>query len=213
MENKVNNHNWGFINYPKDAESLTNHLSRYKNYEHLVLCEIGVATGKTGSRMVEFVKSIGVKNIEYYGVDNLDLLKLTNNSSMYNKFEMNLEFEEMKFIQGDSSALSRVKNVDFGFVDACHCADCVYKDGIAMSKIIKSGGSMAFHDTSLSWQFPNNKDITYWQHYEEGNVPTRPLSVVEGIIMGRAKWDGDWTLIRQDGDDLEWGGIRVYQKL
>lgn len=201
--------NWGFINYPKDAESIMEHLSRYANYKNFIMCELGVATGKTGSRMVEYLKSIGVENVKYYGVDNLDLVKLNK----HNKFEMNLEFEEMEFVKGDFSVLSKLEHVDFGFVDACHCADCVYRDGIAMSKIVKVGGTMAFHDTSLSWQFPNgDKDIRYWQHYENGAIPTRPLNVVEGILMGRAKWDGDWTLIRQDGDDLDWGGIRVYQK-
>jgi hypothetical protein len=203
------NKDWGYINYPEDANSILSHLSQYANYKNFVICELGVATGRTGNRMVEHLKSIGVKRIKYYGVDNLDLKK----HNKTNEVEMCFQFKEMEFINGDSSVLSKIKNVDFGFVDACHCAECVYKDGIAMSKIIKSGGTMAFHDTSLSWQYPyGDKDKQHWQHYLNGNKPTKPLNVVEGIMMGRAKWDGEWELIRQDGDELIWGGIRVYQK-
>lgn len=204
------NENWGFINYPHDANTILNHLSTYTNAKSFVLVEIGVATGKTGNRMVDHLKSIGVKKIKYYGVDNLDLKK--NNDVFGGKIEMNFEHPEMQFIQGDFTALPKIKNVDFGFVDACHCAECVYKDGIAMSKIVKVGGCMAFHDTSLSWQYPHgDKDQKYWQH--TNCKVSRPLNVVEGIIMGRAKWHGNWDLIQQDGDELSWGGIRIYQKL
>ena len=155
--------NWGFINYPHDANSLLNHLYQYQNAKNFVYVELGVATGKTANRLMDHLKNIGVKKIKYYGVDNLDLKKANDASD--NKVEMIFEHPEMQFIEGDCCALPKIKNVDFGFVDACHCAECVFKDSIAMSKIIKVGGCMGFHDTSLSWQYPyGDKDKRAWQH-------------------------------------------------
>ena len=38
-------------------------------------------------------------------------------------------------------------------------------------------------------------------------------AVQEGINMARGKWDGNWTLVHQTGDELSWGGIRIYRKI
>lgn len=200
---------WGHLNCPNDPLTLLEYLETYKDKKQITLCELGVATGRTGNRMVEFLKQINVEKIQYYGVDNLHL-------DAFNKVENakpDFEFEEMQFVQGDRKELAKLPKVDFGFVDACHCAECVFHDSIAMSKIVKKGGAMAFHDTSLLWQYPNGESQPkqYWQHLENG-VLIRPMGVVEGIMMSRAKWHGEWNLIRQTGDDLLWGGIRIYEK-
>ena len=31
-------------------------------------------------------------------------------------------------------------------------------------------------------------------------------------MMARGKWSGEWELVMQTGDDLSWGGIRIYGK-
>jgi hypothetical protein len=201
---------WGHINYPSDSNTLLEHLSNFKDIKKVVMCELGVATGRTANRMVEHLKAINVKNVKYYGVDTLWLDQLLNVKDLKPHFE----YEEMEFIEGDRTKLSSLPKLDFGFVDACHCAECVYHDSIAMSKKIKKNGTMAFHDTSLLWQYPNGQSQLkdYWQHIEGAKV-LRPMGVVEGIMMSRAKWDGEWNLIKQTGDDLVWGGIRIYQRV
>lgn len=201
---------WGHINYPSDANTLLEHLSRFAGKKQIVMCELGVAMGRTANRMVEYLKSIGVKSIRYYGIDLLWLEKLLDIEYLKPTFE----YEEMEFIQGDRQELVNLPKLDFGFVDGCHCAECVYHDGIAMSKKIKKNGTMAFHDTSLLWQYPQGQSQMreQWQHIESNRL-TRPLGVVEGIMMSRAKWEGEWELLVQTGDELPWGGIRIYQRL
>jgi hypothetical protein len=198
---------WGGLNCPHDSDTIIRHLSRFCGVQSVVLCELGVDRGYTGNRMVDFLKEIAVENIVYYGVDTLDL-------DFYEKREAGIFFEhsEMKFVQGNRDVLHTLQPLDFGFIDACHCAECVYLDSVAMSQIVKLGGCMGFHDTSLKVQYPYTLRENAWQHYESGTA-VRPLNVVEGITMGRAKWHGDWRLITQDGDKLDWGGIRVYQRV
>lgn len=204
MTNKM----WGYINCPNDALTILEYLGTQKEKKQFVLCELGVAMGQTGNRMMEFLKQLGIKKLQYFGIDNKNL------DDYGFKQTVDFEYEEMKFIQGNREQLSGLPKFDFGFVDACHCAECVYHDAIAMSKKIKKGGAMAFHDTSLLWQYPNDESKTekYWQHYVNGK-PIRPMGVVEGIMMSRAKWNGEWELLVQTGDNLAWGGIRIYQKM
>ena len=198
---------WGHIHFPCDSITIKNHLSKFTGYNDFSMCELGVADGKTGCRMVEFLKTIDVKNIKYFGVDDLSLIESNLNERKIPIFE----FDEMVFVDGDRKVLDSLPLMNFGFVDACHCAECVYHDAIAMSKIVKVGGTMAFHDTSLMWQYPQGRSLEkeFWQH---GNS-TRPIGVVEGIVMGRGKWDGEWNLVTQEGDDLIWGGLRIYEKI
>ena len=203
MSNKF----WGLLNCPHDPNVLMRNLRVFANADHVVMCELGVERGYTSNRLVDVLKDLQVKKIEFYGVDNCSLQMLDKVANI-----VNFEHEEMHFIRGDRNALEPLPMMDFIFVDACHCAECVYLDGIAASKKVKVGGYMAFHDTSLLMQYPSATDQKYWQHYESGEK-TRPLGVVEGIVSGRSKWEGFWVLVDQSGDDLEWGGVRVYQRI
>ena len=144
--------------------------------------------------------------VRYYGVDDMSLTKRSP------AFE---HPEKMSFVDGDHLTLSRIEaSFDFGLVDACHCSECVFHDSIAMSRKIAVGGLMAFHDTSMMSQFPHSPiGWTTWQHYGRGHESERPLAVLEGIVMARHLWLGEWKLVIQEGDHLEWGGVRVYEKV
>ncbi len=206
----MNEKPWGGLHWPHDPETIVRHLSRHAGHDRVVVCELGIDTGLTGNRIVDFLKSIGVRQVAYYGVDDRSLSSFEKDVN----HEVAFDHPEMAFVQGDRSALEGLEPIDFGFVDACHCAECVFQDSIAMSRAVRRGGFMAFHDTSLLVQYPNQHGMrdNAWQHYGSG-VATRPLNVVEGIVMARALWDGEWSLSVQDGDRLQWGGIRIYEKL
>jgi hypothetical protein len=49
---------WGHINYPSDSNTLLEHLSNFKDIKKVVMCELGVATGRTANRMVEHLKAM-----------------------------------------------------------------------------------------------------------------------------------------------------------
>ena len=202
---------WGSLNIPNDSDTIEKHLESFCNESMVVVCELGIERGHTGNMIVSILKKLGVPCVKYYGVDNLNYHKWEHNT----KTEKNIDFQhpEMIFVEGDYRALSSLEEIDFGFIDACHCAECVFHDSIAMSKKIKVGGSMAFHDTSLRLQYPNINGLRpdAWQHYDSGRS-VRPINVVEGIMMARGKWSGEWELVMQTGDDLSWGGIRIYGK-
>lgn len=195
--------NWGIINCPNDSDTITNVLSNFKDRNEVTIVELGVGEGNTGNRIVDYLKTLNIKNITYYGIDNKSLSLISEEYTQH-KFE----HKEMKFILGDRN---NIPECDFILLDACHCAECVFLDGIAASKLVRKNGYMAFHDTSLLWQYPYDNNQGSWQHYESGHQ-IRPLNVVEGIVSGRCKWDGDWQLITQTGDELSWGGVRIYQK-
>lgn len=197
---------WGYLQ-PDDCVTLLDGVERAAaERSALALCELGVATGDTGNRLVEFSRGLGAKPLSYVGVDNRALLGTAP------AFEYP---EEMSYLDGDRAALATLRApVDFAFVDACHCAECVYLDSIAMSARVAVGGYMAFHDTSLLAQFPWTKiGRDTWQHYGAGDQGERPLAVVEGLAAGRARWEGDWELTAQTGDHLDFGGVRIYRRL
>ena len=133
--------NGDFFMSPFDQITLLNFLSRFATYHTMVICELGVATGRTGNRLVEFVMKMKVANVRYYGIDDLSLL---TKPPVF-------EFAEMTFFNGNRDQLKNVQvPIDFGFVDACHCSECVCWDAFIMSERVKLGGYMGFHDTSIS---------------------------------------------------------------
>jgi len=201
---------WGFLQAPFDQITLLSFYQRFQGAERLRIGELGVARGDTANRIVEFLKAIKVQDLRYWGIDTLDFLDTAPN----------FQFDEMTFIKADRSGLSQLpEQLDALFVDACHCSECVYQDSITGSAVVRSGGFMLFHDTSLTAQYPNcvySRERRLAQHYKFGAtsvVGERPLAVIEGIAASRPKWHGEWKLIVQDNDDLEIGGIRIYEKL
>lgn len=195
---------WGIINCPNDSETIKQTLFNFSGKNKVTIVELGIGNGNTGNRMVDFLKTLNIKQIQYIGIDNKSLALISDDYTKHT-----FEHEEMVFIQGNRK---EIPNCDFILLDACHCAECVFLDGIHASKFVSKGGFMAFHDTSLLWQYPHNYDRKSWQHYENGHQ-IRPLNVVDGIVSGRCMWEGDWELYLQTGDELPWGGIRVYKKL
>lgn len=196
---------WGMIQ-PQDKLALMEGLVRVcADTDEIVICELGVAAGLTGNRLVEFADAIGAKKVLYFGVDDLTL------TGKIPEFQY---ADRMNFVDGGSQVLSRIQTYfNFALVDACHCSECVYHDSIAMSQRISVGGMMAFHDTSMACQYPNSPlGQTHWQHYCRGSESERPLAVLEGLAMARHEWLGRWRLVIQEGDHLEWGGVRIFQR-
>jgi hypothetical protein len=200
--------NWGSLNCPFDSDSIESHLNCFFNESRVVVCELGIERGHTGNAIISVLKRGGVPIIKYYGIDNFNYHKW----DQVEKKEIDFQYDEMEFIEGDRNRIALIEEIDFAFIDACHCAECVFQDSIAMSQKVKVNGSMAFHDTSLLGQYPNEKRESAWQHYDSGKS-IRPINVVEGINMARGKWKGNWELVLQTGDDLPWGGIRIYRKI
>ena len=196
--------NWGLINCPSDSDTIIKTLNEFRGKLGVAICELGIGNGNTGNRMVDFLKSIGIPKIQYFGIDNKSLSLISKENCQHN-----FEHQEMEFIKGDKR---KIVPCDFILVDACHCADCVHHDALAASNMVNQNGFMAFHDTSLLWQYPHNTKKESYQHYESGQQ-IRPLNVVEGIISSRSLWNGEWELFLQTGDELPWGGMRVYKKL
>ena len=194
---------WGFLAIPIDPLTLMQAAAiACAGKKSAVAVELGSAQGVTSARMSEFLAYIGVEQLEYFCIDNLCL-----------GFAHSAEYPaKLKFIKGDRKILSDLPSVNFGFIDACHCSECVHKDSIAMSRKIVSGGGMAFHDTSTCGQFPTSGiPVKHWQ-ISDSHGP-RPLAVLEGLASARPLWDGDWNLIFQRGDWFPWGGVRAYQKI
>ncbi len=197
---------WGYVNMPWDAIALLNFFDRFSDHQTVTFAELGVARGYTSNRMYEFLRQIGVKKVRYFAIDNLAYANLEQKPPCF-------EFKEIQFINGDRQALATLDDeVDCVFLDACHCAECVYSDSIAASKIVKKGGYMLFHDTSLSAQYPLSELTKLHQQHYGVNESGRPFSVVEGIITARNEWEGQWRLIMQANDQLPIGGCRGYQK-
>lgn len=199
---------WGGLNWPHDQRVLLSLLERFRHKERVAVCELGVDKGHTGNRIVQFLLHIGVASVNYFGIDDLSLARYEPAVD----HAPQLEYDCMKFVEGDRRALAALGEFDFVFIDACHCAECVYEDSIAASLAVSTGGLMVFHDTSLMVQYPNCQRPNAWQHYVSG-VPLRPLGVVEGISAARSSWRGNWVLVEQSGDRLDWGGIRAYQRV
>jgi hypothetical protein len=196
---------WGYVNLPYDAVVLLKALERFKGAARVTMAELGVAEGHTGSRLVEYVRSLGVADVRYYGIDTQALLGRPP------AFDSP---EQMTFLQQGRAAFDTLRDLDFCFVDACHCAECVYADSVAASRSVRIGGVMVFHDTSMAGQFPQSAMGRHdWQHYGSETDAKRPLAVIEGITLGRSQWAGSWRLVDQSGDHLDWGGVRVYERV
>lgn len=197
---------WGWLNVPNDNITLLDFLDRFANHSSVTICELGVAYGKTANRLVEYLKCLQIPTVYYFGIDDLSLLK---NPPVF-------DYPEMVFVNGNRDKISGLPKLDFAFIDACHCAECVFRDATTVSKNVAVGGYMGFHDTSIQGQYPFSRKSKLHgqrQHYGRKGETARPLSVLEGITAGRAKWEGEWDLVIQTGDDLDWGGIRIYQKI
>jgi hypothetical protein len=206
LKKRVNSKEWGWLHSPYDNNTLLSFLDRYADADTVSLCELGVGTGRTANRIVEYLHGLSVRRVNYFGVDDLSLLGS----------QPRFEYTEMQFINGNREAATCLPKLDFAFIDACHCAECVYRDALVLSRCVKVGGQLGFHDTAILGQYPmsaKSRTEGQRQHYGRAGESIRPLAVVEGIISSRPRWDGDWSLIIQDGDDLDWGGIRIYQKI
>lgn len=195
---------WGMFYYPYDQIAMLRFLDRFAGRDAVTLVELGVGTGVTATRVVEYLTAIRVAAVEYFGIDDVTLLGS----------EPKLPHPGMAFLRGNRDRLADLPDgVDFFFIDGCHCCECVVRDAVAASRKVRVGGFMGFHDTSLSSQYPAYRPPrSRWQHYGQGDDGVRPLAVVEGIAAGRPAWHGDWSLIIQANDELIYGGIRVYER-
>jgi hypothetical protein len=203
---RIGSKEWGYLNTPNDNNTLLLFLHRFAKFESVSICELGVATGRTSNRLVEYLRGLQVKQIQYFGVDDLSLIGA----------EPKFEYPEMQFVNGNRDAVVRLPKLDFAFIDACHCAECVYRDAVVVSRSIPKGGYLGFHDTAIRGQYPMSvraRSNGQRQHYGQKGESGRPLAVVEGITASRSHWDGDWSLVIQSGDDLDWGGIRIYERI
>jgi methyltransferase family protein len=206
LKKRIVSKEWGFLNIPNDCYTLLHFLDRFAKAEKVSICELGVATGRTGNRLVEYLRGLQVRQVQYFGVDNLSL----------GAAEPKFEHPEMQFINGNRDAVVKLPRLDFVFIDACHCAECVYRDAVVVSRSIVKGGYLGFHDTALLGQYPMSaraRSKGQRQHYGRNGESFRPLAVVEGITSSRSRWEGDWSLVIQSGDDLDYGGIRIYERI
>jgi len=193
---------WGMIIKPNDCVTILEFLDRFRGHKHVAVCEIGTASGATANRIVEYLRLLNITTT-YFGLDNLSL-----------GLTPSLDYGRMYFRNGDRESLAELvtESLDFAFVDGCHCEDCVREDSIVISRYIKPGGFMLFHDASLFAQYPSSlKSRLRWQHYGT-SANQKPLAVLKGIETSQGKWAGEWDLIVQDNDHLPCGGIRIYER-
>src|SRR5262245_316899 len=195
---------WGMFYFPYDQIAMLQFLDRFAGRTSVTIAELGVGTGVTASRLVEYLAAIGVAGVRYFGIDDITLLGQ----------EPRFAQPGMQFLRGNRNRFADVPNdADLIFIDACHCSECVARDAVAASRKVRVGGFMGFHDTSLKAQYPAYKPPrSRWQHYGQPDDGVRPLAVVEGIAVSRAAWHGQWSLLVQANDELIYGGIRIYER-
>src|SRR5207244_909259 len=65
---------WGMYYYPFDQVALLGFLDRFAGRDEVTLVEIGVGTGVTATRVVEYLTAIRVAAVRYFGIDDVTLL-------------------------------------------------------------------------------------------------------------------------------------------
>lgn len=131
--------------------------------------EIGVAEGHTMAGVCEFLKGLDKKRWRVIGVDIPNGWSFNIDSIHRNLDKYGLHFVEnydtnviyhfgygpfLATPQGGSREFMHLLPIgfDFVFIDGCHGYNCVRRDFLNVSKRMRKGGVVAFHDANESCQ-------------------------------------------------------------
>src|SRR4051812_4069017 len=65
---------WGMFYYPYDQIAMLRFLDRFAGRDTVAVVELGVGTGVTATRIVEYLTAIRVGAVKYHGIDDVTLL-------------------------------------------------------------------------------------------------------------------------------------------
>lgn len=194
------------------VESLDLLFSRSKDKKHLNFVECGVAQGGTSALMIGHIKkkqAIQGFTFTYYGVDPGD--RAFGKSLPLDKFES----PEFKFVKGltfQPEVLAQVpEEIDWLFIDACHCYNCVKEDAELYLPRLSAIGVAAFHDAAKAFQGQHKP-----QDYV-GLIGHHDLAVAaEGIQVVRAlnalDLDKLGVTLHRLAPLQAQGGVQIYSK-
>jgi hypothetical protein len=137
--------------FGKDAKVLLRSVEYVIDHfgdEFLNFVEVGVALGDTSGYLIEQIRERNPKSgFHYYAVDS---------PSIEHAPEVDLpEFEFVEGLSCSPEVLNRLpKRIHWAFIDACHCAICVQRDGIVYASKLVKDGVICFHDATPhpEWQ-------------------------------------------------------------
>jgi hypothetical protein len=117
-------------------------LNQFPN-QHLNFLEVGIASGTTGLTIID--ELLGGRSFTYYAVDTCE-----------HTLPLQPVYKKMNFIKGisfDENIVSQIPdNLNWIFIDGCHCEHCVYRDAISYIPKLKNNGIIAFHDACPAFQ-------------------------------------------------------------
>lgn len=167
------------------------------NNQNPVLMEIGVCHGGTSRGVIEYLKNKGITPT-YIGVDSGKECSQppTSDTKMYwgESTEIWTEIEE--------------RDIDWLFIDGCHCVNHVILDFLHYSQFLKSGGILVFHDVNPKAQGKNDyqghgpKNIHFGTSAEEA---LNKVGLLNDMLSG-------WTLYHIEWDEQDYGGIAIFIK-
>ena len=163
--------------------------------------ECGCASGHTS---LSVMNRIGKGNFEfnYYGIDTTELTR--QNPVINNK--------KFKFIKGFTFQVSDQipKDLDWIFIDACHCAMCVQHDAEIYAPFLSSIGVLVFHDASPRFQGQHPQTYESLKPYHNHEEAKKGIQVVKALSKINFKKMG--LLLWEKALNQEFGGVQVYVK-
>lgn len=173
----------------------------------LNFAEIGCAAGGTSKSIIRYVNNANDRHefkLNYYGVDSCD----------FTGQPPKILEREFKFIKGysfEKHVLAKMpKQLDWVFIDACHCAFCVKRDTETYAPLLSDIGVLAFHDAAPAFQglHPQEYGKLYLVH--DSKAAQKGVQVLLGLSLVDFPKFG-LSLAKKAKNQKE-GGVQVYTK-
>lgn len=175
-------------------------LDRFEGDKEIKILEVGTAHGHFVYSMREYLKGVGKKSVQAYGLD----------SMLHNYDPRFFGEDDMHFVKGLSTNSKIINSLDDDFhlifIDGCHCQNHALLDAINYHTKVRSDGFLGFHDTHPKFQGGSIQPPTPECHADTS------IGVVRGIGGFNPESRGYEKVLEEIPLDKDFGGITFFKR-
>ena len=177
------------------AESINRVCLRFHDKSVMEFVEIGTWKNGTSRDLITRIRQLHSGKFIYHGID-FEAAVLQDSDYVHH--------------QGLSHLLSdEIGIVHWVFVDGCHCAMCVARDGTLYGSKLAVGGEICFHDASPNGQGGDDQRHSFMKGHHDEVEAAKGLQIRQAL--DQTQFPG--LKLTQPTAVQGWGGVEVYEKI